>query len=94
MKLSDEQIIEEIYKTGIFADIETGSTYKKLLHKYNVLFDSIEDSKLKSKFEKLEQLKNDMFGESNKDIFKLGFSIATKILVESLDLNNNDERKK
>lgn len=33
MELSDEQIIEEIYKTGIFADIETGSTYKKLLHK-------------------------------------------------------------
>lgn len=57
MEFSDEQIIEEIYKTGIFADIETGSAYKKLLHKYNVLFDSIKDSKLKSKFEKLEQLK-------------------------------------
>ena len=94
MKLSDEQIIEEIYKTGIFADIETGSTYKKLLHKYNVLFDSIEDTKLKSKFQKLEQLKNEMFGECNKDIFKLGFSIATKLLVESLNLNNNNERKK
>lgn len=92
MEFSDEQIIEEIYKTGIFADIETGSAYKKLLHKYNVLFDSIKDSKLKSKFEKLEQLKNDMFGECNKDIFKLGFSVGTKLLVEALNLNNNERK--
>ncbi len=92
MEFTDEQIIEEIYKTGIFAHLETGSTYKKLLHEYNVLFESIENRELKSKFEKLEQLKNQMFGENNKDVFKLGFSIATKTLVEALNLNKNERK--
>lgn len=78
-------IIEEIYNTGMFAEDEIGTKYKELQHTYNELFDSIENEELKEKFEKLETLKNEMYSENNKDIFKLGVSIGVKFIIEALN---------
>lgn len=91
MDLEDEKIIEQIYKSGIFAEMETSKEYKKLLTQYNQLYDSIEDSELKEKFTRLDELKNDLFSALDKDIFRLGFSFATKLILEGLQ-NEKDKK--
>ena len=85
MKFSNEQILEKIYNSGILAEMEASEEYKKLQHEYNVLFDSIEDLELREKFVKLEELKNKMNGQNDFDIFKLGYAVATKSLIEALN---------
>lgn len=91
MDLEDEKIIEQIYKSGIFAEMETSKEYKKLLKRYNKFFDSIKAEKMKRKFEILEETKNKMYSEMDKEIFKLGFSLATKLITEGL---KNETTKK
>lgn len=93
MEFTDEEIIEKIYSSGIFANREPSEKYKKLLHEYNLLYESIEDNDIKQKYTELQDLKNEMESEGYKDIFKLGFSIATKILIEALNLKNNERNK-
>lgn len=44
----------------------------------------VESEELKNKFSKLEEIKTEMFSENDKSLFKIGFSMATKILIESL----------
>jgi uncharacterized membrane protein (DUF106 family) len=83
MELTDEQIIEKIYSSGILSDVETSKEYKELLHKYNEFYESIENEDLKEKFSKLGEIKNELYSESNKFIFKLGFSIATNLFIEA-----------
>ena len=56
MKLPKERIIEELYMSGIFADAQTSSKYNELIREYNKLYENIEDSILKEKFKKLEEL--------------------------------------
>ena len=46
---------------------------------------------MKRKFEILEETKNKMYSEMDKDIFKLGFSLATKLIAEGL---KNEKDKK
>ncbi len=84
MKLPKEHIIEELYMSGIFADAQTSSKYNELIREYNKLYENIEDSILKEKFKKLEELKNNLNSESDKQIFKLGFSVATKMILEAM----------
>ncbi len=55
-----------------------------MLGKYYDLFDTIEDKNLRVKLSKLEEMKNKMYSETNKHIFKIGFSIATKMLIEKM----------
>lgn len=87
MEFSKEHIIEDLFNTGIFADMEVNSEYKKLIREYNRLYETIEDIELKRKFEKLEELKNKMNRENDKQIFKIGFSIATKLIIEAMSCN-------
>lgn len=70
--------------SGIFADAQTSSKYNELIREYNKLYENIEDSILKEKFKKLEELKNNLNSESDKQIFKLGFSVATKMILEAM----------
>lgn len=91
MDLEDEEVIKQIYKSELVEDMKTSKRYKKLLSKYNKLYDSIEDSKLKEQFTELEEIKNELYSELDKDIFKLGFSMATKLIAEGL---KNEKDKK
>ena len=84
MKLPKQHIIEDLYSSGFFADVETSSKYNDLIREYNKFYETIEDSILKEKFKRLEELKNSLNGESDKQIFKLGFSIATKMIIEAM----------
>lgn len=84
MEFSKEDIIAEMYTSDIISNIETSDKYKKLLKEYNRLFETIEDDNLKTKFANLEELKNKMYAEHDKQIFKIGFSIATKMIIEAL----------
>lgn len=86
MQILDEEIIEKLYSSSFVSDIETTPEYKKLLKEYNALFDSIEDEELKKKLAKLEEIKNQLYGENDRQIFKTGFSIATKMIIEALTL--------
>lgn len=85
MELDSEQYLEKLYESGIFSDIETSQEYKKLQHKYNKFLDSIENEELKEKFIKLEEMKSGIYSQLDKDIFKLGFSVATKLIIEALN---------
>lgn len=87
MDFQKEHIIEDLYSSGIFAEVETSPEYKKLIREYNELYETIEDTELKAKFTKLEELKNKMNGETDKTIFKLGFSLATKMIIEAMSCN-------
>ena len=58
MDLEDEEVIKQIYQSGIITDMETSKEYKKLLKRYNKFFDSIKAEKMKRKFEILEETKN------------------------------------
>ena len=91
MDLEDEEVIKQIYQSGIITDMETSKEYKKLLKRYNKFFDSIKAEKMKRKFEILEETKNKMYSEMDKEIFKLGFSLATKLITEGL---KNEKDKK
>lgn len=84
MEFPNEHIIEDIYSTGIIADVVCSEEYNKLRRKYNELYDSIESEELKNKFSKLEEIKTEMFSENDKSLFKIGFSMATKMLIEAL----------
>lgn len=87
MEFPDNHIIEELYSSGIVTDIESSPAYKEMLGTYNDLFDTIEDKELKAKLEKLEEMKNNLYSENDKIIFKCGFSMATKMLMEALTTN-------
>lgn len=84
MEFYNESIIENLYISDMVTDIESTEEYKKLISKFNKLYDTIEDEELKDKFMKLLELKNAMHIEDNKQIFKIGYSLATKTLIESL----------
>lgn len=87
MEFPDNHIIEELYSSGLVTDVSTSQEYKNLIVEYNHLFDTIEDKELKNKLETLEEMKNKLYSETDKDIFKLGFSMATKMLMEALTTN-------
>ena len=87
MEFLDNHIIEELYSSGLVTDVSTSQEYKNLIAEYNDLFDTIEDKELKNKLETLEEMKNKLYSETDKDIFKLGFSMATKMLMEALTTN-------
>lgn len=87
MEFPDNHIIEELYSSGLVTDVSTSQEYKNLIVEYNDLFDTIEDKELKNKLETLEEMKNKLYSETDKDIFKLGFSMATKMLMEALTTN-------
>ena len=82
-----EHIIEDLYSSGLVANAETTPEYNQLLGEYNDLYDTIEDKNLRDKLKKLEEMKGKLFSENDKIIFKCGFSMATKILIESLTTN-------
>lgn len=87
MEFPDNHIIEELYSSGLVTNVSTSQEYKNLIGEYNDLFDTIEDKELKNKLETLEEMKNKLYSETDKDIFKLGFSMATKMLMEALTTN-------
>ena len=84
MEFPNEHIIEEIYNSDLVTDVETSQEYKQMLGEYNDLFDTIEDKSLQERLAKLEEMKNKLYGENDKQIFKVGFSMATKMLIEAL----------
>ncbi len=87
MEFPDNHIIEELYSSGVVTNIATSQEYKTLIGEYNDLFDTIEDNELKDKLEKLEEMKNKLYSETDKDVFKAGFSMAVKMLIEALSTN-------
>ena len=84
MDFPDEHIIENIYNTDMLSNVACSEKYKKLLHRYNQFYDSITDEELKEQFSKLEEIRTDLFSQNDKDLFKVGFSMAIKIIVEAL----------
>lgn len=84
MNIPSKEIIEKLYSSAITMEIESTPEQKELRKKYNDLFDIIQDEELKSKFVELEELKNQLLGDEDKEIFKAGFVIATQLLIESL----------
>lgn len=84
MDFQKEHIIEDLYSSGILSDIESNEEYKELLKKYNDLYNTIEDNELRKKLEKLEEMKNQLYSANDKAIFKIGFSMATKLLMEAI----------
>lgn len=87
MEFPNERIIEDLYSSGLLTDIETTPEYKELLSAYNNLYDTIQDKNLLDKFQTLEEMKNKLYAENDRIIFKYGFSMATKIIMEALTTN-------
>lgn len=85
MDFKQEHIIEDLYDTGIFANAESTPEYNALLAKYNRFYESIDDEKMKSQFKKLEEMKTKLHSLNDKNTFKVGFSVATKMIVEALN---------
>ena len=92
MNIDDEEISEQIYNSGIISDMESSEEYKKVLRQYNELYESIKDEELETKFRKLEELKSKVYSEVEKSIFKLGFSMATKMIMEGLNFNTKNDK--
>ena len=84
MEFPSEHIIEDLYKSGLIADISMSTEYKEIVGEYNDLYDTIEDKALRDKLAKLEEMKNKMYSETDKHIFKVGFSMATKMIIEAM----------
>lgn len=84
MDFKQKHIIEDLYDTGIFANAESTPEYKELIAKYNKFYDTIENEYLKKQFEKLEEIKNKLYSMNDRNVFKIGFSVATKLLVEAI----------
>ena len=84
MDFKQKHIIEDLYDTGIFANAESTPEYKELISKYNKFYDTIENEDLKKQFEKLEEIKNKLYSMNDRNVFKIGFSVATKLLVEAI----------
>lgn len=84
MEFTNEHIIEDLYSSDMVTNMETTPEYKELLKEYNKLFDSIEDEEVKAKLERLEEMKNNLYAKNDKQIFKMGFSIATKMIITAL----------
>lgn len=84
MDFKQKHIIEDLYDTGIFANAESTPEYKELITKYNKFYDTIENEDLKKQFEKLEEIKNKLYSMNDRNVFKIGFSVATKLLVEAI----------
>ena len=82
MEFPDNHIIEELYSSGVVTNVATSPEYKSLIGEYNNLFEDLKD-----KLEQLEEMKNKLYSETDKDVFKAGFSMATKILIEALSTN-------
>lgn len=78
MDFPDNHIIEELYSSGLVVDVESSQEYKNLLGEYNDLYDTIEDKDLRIKLEKLEEMKNNLYSENDKIIFKLRFFYGNK----------------
>lgn len=87
MEFPNEHIIEDLYRSGLVTDIETTQEYKELLEEYNNLYDTIEDKNLLDKLKKLEELKNEFHSTNDEMVFKCGFSMATKIIIDALTTN-------
>ena len=87
MEFPDNHIIEELYNSGFLTNIVASIEYKCLIGEYNDFFDTIDDKDLKDKLEILEELKNNLYSETDKDVFKAGFSMAVKMLIEALSTN-------
>lgn len=81
---NDIDLIGELYSNEIVSDMEASEEYKDLMKQYNNLYDSIEETELKDKFMKLEEIKNNIYSENDKMIFRAGFSTATKMILEAL----------
>lgn len=84
MDFKQKHIIEDLYDTGIFANAESTPEYKELIAKYNKFYDTIENEDLKKQFEKLEEMKNKLYSMNDRNVFKIGFSVGTKLLVEAI----------
>ena len=84
VEFTNEHIIEDLYSSDMVTNMETTPEYKELLKEYNKLFDSIEDEELKAKLERLEEMKNNLSGKNDEQIFKVGFSMATKMVISAL----------
>lgn len=86
MNFINEHIIDSIYNTGLIGDIGASEEYNKLRKQYSKLYDSIPDEELKNKFSKLEEIKTDMYSQYDKDLFRIGFSMAIKLVIECATL--------
>ena len=86
MNFINEHIIDEIYNTGLIGDIGTSEEYNELRKQYSKLYDSIPDEELKKKFSKLEEIKTDMYSQYDKDLFRIDFSMAIKLVIECVTL--------
>lgn len=85
MNFKQEHIIEDLYSTGIFANAESTPEYNQLLSKYNRFYESIDNEEMKNKFKELEEMKTKLHSLNDKNTFKVGFSVATKMIVEALN---------
>lgn len=86
MKFYNYKVIEKLYYSDIVEEKETSTQYKQLLHKYNKLYNKIEDKELKKKLNQLNEMKNKLEENSNKEAFKNGFSLATRLILEALNI--------
>lgn len=76
-----------LYNSELITDVTISPEYKSLISQCNDLFDTIEDKDLKDKLEQLEEIKNSLYSMTDKEIFKTGFSMAVKMLIETLTTN-------
>ena len=88
MEFGSNSLIDEIYNSHIVLETESSEEYKNTLKEFITIYDSIEDEELKNKINKLEELKNKMYAQEDKKIFKMGFSIATKLIIEAINFKN------
>ncbi len=85
MDLNIEEIIESLYDSDMVVEAETSTKYNELRHQYNELYNNVKDEEVKNQLNELNELKNQMDSESNKAIFKKGFSIGVKLIIGALN---------
>lgn len=87
MDFPNYEMIEELYDKGIVKNLSTSPEYTNLKREYQDLFNSIKDRNLRNKIEDLDIRRHNLYTSTDKDVFKAGFSVAVKMLIEALSTN-------
>lgn len=86
--MENKETILKLYELFILNGLNSTPQYSEMLSKYTELREELNQSLTKEQKEKLdilEELERNMNTEDNQQVFVEGFSVATKLIMESLN---------
>lgn len=86
--MENKETILKLYELFILNGLNSTPQYSEMLSSYTELREELEQSlteEQKEKLQILEELQHNMNTEDNQQVFVEGFSVATKLIMESLN---------